>query len=189
MLNKFIKWLTIKLITYCERNNKVVDIMDRDKNGNMKPELYLRRYMVFFSRFGCIYIHRFFKSDDETHHDHPWNFFTYVVEGGYKEELLKSTNYDKFNVWPAHFETSQTERKPGSIAYRQAKDIHRVILPRSYSPEEEQLTPLTICLIGPRIREWGFWKNIPDTKNFKKWRIWTEFLGIDPYNKDFKGHS
>lgn len=183
-----IKKLILFLCDWCEKRGKVVMIMDRAEDGSTKPDLYLKRYMLFFSRFGCIYIHRFFRSDDETHHDHPWNFFTWVIEGGYQEETIQSDIYGKYGVWPAEFTKKLTTRKPGTIAYRRAKDIHRVILPRNFKAEEEHLAPLTVCFIGPRIREWGFWTPSKD-RNKKEWTIWTKFLDIDPSSPDFGGHS
>lgn len=191
LVAKLIKPIILFLIRYCEKRNKVVDIMDRDATGKAKPELYLRRYLLFSSSFACIYIHRFFKSDDETHHDHPWNFLTYIVDGKYKEEVLVSEIYAKYKVWPAKFSKQKNVREKGSIAYRRATDIHRVILYRNYKPEEFESAPLTICFIGPRVREWGFWGSVnskkPKSLN-KKWTIWTEFLNIDPQNPKFKGH-
>lgn len=186
-----IKWLVMKLIAWCEKTGRVVDIRDRGVNGEIKGSLYLRRYMLFYSRFFCIYIHRFLKSDDETHHDHPWNFLTYIVEGSYTEELLKSSVYDKFKVWPVRFKKSQNHREAGSIAYKRATDIHRVIVDKERTEEEIDEAPLTVCFIGPRIREWGFWlpAQTKVSRQDKKWVLWTEFLGIDPSSPEFKGHS
>jgi len=189
MVNKLVKWTIMRLIAYCRKTGKVIDIIDRDKDGYAKPELYMRRYRLIHNKLFCLYIHRFFKSDDETHHDHPWNFFTWVIDGGYDEERLISKTYSKFKVWPASFEKKKIHRAPGSIAYRRGTDIHRVIIDRTYGPEEEHVAPLTVCFVGPRMREWGFWTESRKSKELKSWVVWTEFLGIDPGSSKFKGHS
>ena len=184
-----VKWLVLKLANWCERTGRMIDIRDRDENGETKGTLYLRRYMVFQSKLFCVYIHRFLKSDDDTHHDHPWNFLTYVVDGGYTEETVTSPLYKKFGVWPVEFTKSVTKRLPGTIAYRRAKDIHRVIVDKERTEAEVDQAPLTVCFIGPRVREWGFWLPVKEEPKKKRWVLWTEFLELDPSHPEFKGHS
>lgn len=182
-----IKWIVLQLIKWCERTDRVVKIYDRDTDGNSKGTLYLVRYMLFHSKYFCLYIHRFMKSDLEVLHDHPWNFFTYIVDGQYTERTVQSDVYNKFHVWPVKFKESTNFRTKGSLAFRKATDIHRVEIARNYKEEEIENAPLTMCFIGPRVREWGFW--VPTNEGKHRWVLWTEFLELDPSHPEFKGHS
>lgn len=177
LLQKLLVKLVNKLCKYLEKNGGRYLIPDRGAGGVDKGRTYLVRYILFKSKWMCIYIHRFLVSDLETFHDHPWNFFTFVIQGGYDEYKIKRKN----GLWIE----KRIRRKPMSLAYRKATDIHRVAVDRNYTEEEMESAPLTICVIGPRVREWGFW--IGD--KVKKWIGWTDFLNIDTSNSDFRGHE
>ena len=48
-------------------------------------ELYLRRLRVVSCRWFGVYVHWFHASDDDSLHDHPWWFLTFILWGGYWE--------------------------------------------------------------------------------------------------------
>ena len=74
---------------------------------------YLDRwYIIRTKRFG-LYLHRFWSSDEDGVHDHPWNNFSWVLHGGYWELLP-----DGQKLW----------RKPGFKKYRHAEEFHRIEL-------------------------------------------------------------
>lgn len=153
------------LMNWCRKKGRVFNITGTDTS-----DVYMIRYIVFKSNLFCVYIHRFLRSDKDEHHDHPWNFFTYIISGAYEEELLD----------PNTGRTSVVFRKQGTLAYRRHTDIHKVRLRRSWQPHDCKEAPLTICFMGPRKQEWGFW--IPHLygygkKPYKK-ILWREFLGI-----------
>jgi hypothetical protein len=181
MLNKFMTAFVKMLIKRCEKRGDVFYI----KGGPAGKTVYLVRYIAFKSRFGCIYIHRFMRSDADDPHDHPWNFFTYVCEGGYKEYFY---DREKPQIYKGEFKTMWTRyvnnRAPGSIAFRKATDIHQVVLDRSYEMEEIEQAPLTICLMGPRLREWGFWDLKAAGAIFTDWR---KYIGIRADDPRYKG--
>lgn len=183
------------IMKWCINRGRVVNIMDRDEK-----EVYMIRYIVFKSKFFSIYIHRFLQSDDDVHHDHPWNFFTYIISGGYREEVLRP-DMDKGLLKP-HLGT----RKQGSLAFRRAEDTHRVILDRSYRVSEQEVAPLTACFIFRRRRVWGFKKpvysksykirqvngqDIPDLDESRvvgyEWINWKDYLGIYPGDPRYHG--
>ena len=59
-------------------------ILDRESN-----EPYLERFYLFLKDRGNfpfnIFLHRFLKSDPDDLHDHPWNYRTLILWGGYWE--------------------------------------------------------------------------------------------------------
>lgn len=79
-----------------------------------KPgELYLTRYVIFQCRFFGMYIHKFWISDYDVPHDHPWNFISMPFTKGYKEHLPDGTY-----VW----------RSPFNFKFRTAHELHWVEL-------------------------------------------------------------
>lgn len=176
MLNRVVRFLADKLVDWCVDNDRVHLI-----KGDGEKTVYLVRYIVLKSKFLTIFIHRFLRSDKQDPHDHPWNFFTYIISGCYYEHFydrsaplaeidLKQTingTHEVHKVYTQYWSKTTNVRKEGSVAYRRANDIHRVELDRSYTLDEIHLAPYTVCFIGPRVREWGFWTS--DTI-FVDWR-------------------
>ena len=169
------------LVKYATKHSKRIEIKGKD-NG----DLYLVRYLLFKSTPLSIYIHRFMRSDADTPHDHPWNFFTYIVTKGYKEVTYLPDGEDRGLLKP-----HESERKPGTLAYRKALDTHKVVNhgDRIYSRDEEHLAPLTVCIILKRHRIWGFITEA--TKGGRiigyTWNNWMDYLGISPGDDDFDG--
>ncbi len=172
-----IKLLTKLAIKYCIWRNKVYHI-----NGNNNNEVFLVRYIFFKSKAFSIYIHRFLHSDADAPHNHPWDFYTYVVENGYQEYFYDiSKPIVEKNEFKSFWTMSINLRKPGSLAFRKATDIHRVILPKTYTLEEIEQAPLSICLMLRRKQNWGYWKN---GCFFIDWR---EYLEIKPDDSRVEG--
>lgn len=176
-----IKAIANAIANWCERTGRVFYIT----GGPNGKTVYLVRYIPFKSKYFCFYIHRFMRSDADDPHDHPWNFFTYVISGGYKEAFYDRNKpvagTDEFQaLWSKTINT----RLPGSIAYRRSTDVHQVILDKDYEMSEIKDAPFTVCLIGPRLREWGFW---PLANKGKTWIDWRSYLSITPNDPRTKG--
>lgn len=184
LINMIVKPIVYLLIKRAEKNNNIFYIT----GGADQKTVYLVRYILWKSYwFGCCYIHRFVRSDADIPHDHPWNFYTYIVDGYYTEAFFerKSVQTDDGKQFVSFFKPKLNIRKPGSLAYRKATDVHKVIAPKEIhisvdDPEEVKRdkmkpAPLTICLMGPRLREWGFWSM--DGSEFTDWR---KYLDIKP---------
>lgn len=168
-----IKILVKMTMVICELFGRKVYIYGRTKNGSPSPDVYLVRWKVFKNKYFCLYIHRFLRSDADTHHDHPWDFYTYVVDGNYTEELLTKRGNG--------YLTQIVYRDTGSIVKRFSTDIHRVIVDEDRKISDLNNAPLTICFIGRKKREWGFW---PKTSRkglitYRKFKHWKEFLGTE----------
>lgn len=109
---------------------------------------YLTRWRLIQTPLFAAYLHRFWAPDhDEDFHDHPWDFVSIVLAGGYVEE----------RGWPLRVE----RRGRGSVAYRRAEDLHRIA---------SVIVPTwTLVLCGRRRREWGF-------QTPHGWVQWEEYL-------------
>lgn len=190
MLNKLINKVAQAICNWCERTGRVFYIT----GGPNGKTVYLVRYIPFKSKLACLYIHRFMRSDADDPHDHPWNFFTYVISGGYKEvfynrnQAVVGTDERPGKEGKKYFSSLWTKtintRLPGSIAYRRATDVHQVVLEKDYEMSELAQAPFTVCLIGPRLREWGFW---PLEDSGSAWVDWRSYLSITPNDPRTKG--
>ena len=99
---------------------------------------YLERYYVGTCFGYQVYIHRFLASDpDEEVHDHPWDAWTMILAGYYREETM--------------FDDILRIRR----AFRPAK-IGRHKFHRVHFPSELQDT-WTLFIHGKRVKGWGFW--------------------------------
>ena len=182
-MNWIIKQIVLKLADWCEKTGRLHVI-----TGGPKDETaYLARYILFKSKYGCIYIHRFLRSDADHPHDHPWNFFTYVISGGYDEwyyDVERPERSPDMKEYYSYWTTEINKRQPGSLAYRKATDIHKVVLNRSYTLDEIKEAPFTICFMGPRLRHWGFW-NLEEKGAV--WTDWRKYLNITPDDPRIEG--
>jgi hypothetical protein len=171
MLNRVVRFIVDLLIEWC-KNHKRAYVIYGDSD---RP--YLMRYLVVKNPYVNVFIHKFLRSDDPFPHDHPWNFWSYVVSGGYTEQRFDRAKAKHNHAEYTQYWTQSSEiRLPGSLAYRKFKDIHLVDLDRTYGLDELDLAPTTICVTGRRLQEWGFWL---DDRTYLDWR---EFLKIRSVN-------
>ncbi len=121
----------------------------------VSEEPYLERYYLFLKdrkNFPFnIFLHRFLKSDPDDLHDHPWNFRTIILYGGYWEY----TDSGKF--W----------RAPLSYRYAEANTFHRVELDKNIPH------CWTLFIPSKNFKDWGFrtktgWVNNIDYLKQKK---------------------
>lgn len=84
--------------------------------------------------FGSVRLHHWLSHDDDrAPHDHPWNFTTFVLKGGYRDVSPEGNEY-------LHAPT---------VRHRSATHQHTVF------PDEGGCW--TVIVTGPKIRTWGFW--------------------------------
>lgn len=117
-------------------------IMDREDN-----EPYLERYYVFLKDRTWfpfnVFVHKFLKSDPDEVHDHPWPYCTIILRGGYWEWTpvigRNGLVYGEVQQW----------KGAGQIRFGHSTDFHRIEL-------EPGITPWTLFIPGPKLRDWGF---------------------------------
>jgi hypothetical protein len=130
-------------------------------------EGYMNRYWLlpygwFFKRKGLFdwaaRIHQILRSDDDrAFHDHPWNYVTVVLRGGYWEVR------PQYDSWGLYTGNTRVWYGPGSILFRPAKSWHRLEIP-------EGKDAWTLFITGTWVQKWGFMPN-------PKWKIrYEEYL-------------
>ncbi len=137
MLERFISWLLSLLF-------------ERHEIGR-QGDVYLTRWVIWGKRFGPgrkVFLHRFHRSDsDAALHDHPWDFWSFILWGGYYEETPTGTKW----------------HRPLSLLKRPAEWRHRVVLTPGWRA-------WTLIWTGNKRRSWFFhcpkgatpWKQVVD---------------------------
>lgn len=105
-----------------------------------KPmENHFVRFRLVQSPWCGLFVHRFDNADVRTFHDHPWNFISVVLRGGYTEATpdgnSSRTNYRL--LWP------------GSINRKRATDLH-------YIASLHRKPTWSLILVGKHHRVWGY---------------------------------
>jgi hypothetical protein len=105
--------------------------------------VYLRRLRIFQTPWFALYLHFIYEPDlDRDPHDHPCNFWSLIVRGGYKERVYKwlhdhdhTPTHNRWNRWTLHY------------------------MPVAWAHQITDLVPgtITLCWFGRRSRRWGFW--------------------------------
>lgn len=100
---------------------------------------YLERLRIVQTPWGGLYLHRIAAKDSDVPHDHPWDFRSFILWGGYTEVLCND-----------HKPVGTVDRKRWRRwQLRRAEVSHYIatVQPHTY----------TLLLVGPRKRNWGFW--------------------------------
>lgn len=124
-----------------------------------------------FESSNSVLLHYFHKGDDDDAlHDHPWNFNTTILSGGYDEQLpppmYNARNYFEDPLHgPEILSEYKFKRRTGDIIARKATDLHMVVNVR---PDT-----WTLVTTGMYIRTWGF------HPEGEAWVNWRDYLGIE----------
>ena len=95
-------------------------------------ELHFRRWLILKLPWFSIFLHKIYKSDqDNDQHDHPWDFLSIILCGGYVEKHGKK----------------YTAALPFSILRRAAEYHHKI---RLIAPT------ISLVFARPRRRVWGY---------------------------------
>lgn len=114
---------------------------------------YLIRWHLF-TLFGMKFrLHHILLSDYDCLHDHPWNFVSIILKGGYWEHtnqiILHHPSgkrvYKNCKWYPA-----------GSVLFRNAEFQHSLEL-KLKNLKEGFITSWSLVIMFNRKREWGFW--------------------------------
>lgn len=116
---------------------------------------YMRRWIVQTDSGGSIHLHKILRSDnDRAPHNHPWNFVSIVLWGGYHEELYDARRHRGIGpAWDVRL-TGVLNRRPLTARYIDAKTLHKVKL--------RGRPAWTLCITGPKVKvlgkvkSWGF---------------------------------
>ena len=111
---------------------------------------YLTRWLVSEYRGRKVFLHHFQDSDADEMHDHPWNFVSVILSGGYWEKTPARGPL----TWNGTGPTREQWYGPGRVLVRPLNWIHSVRLPHGPGGPRDCWT---LLYIGPKVRPWGFW--------------------------------
>ena len=138
-------------------------ILDR-----VSKEPYLERYYIFlkdrkYFPFN-IFLHKFLKSDPDAQHDHPWNYITFVIKGGYWEWVPTFSKQGDITgekkIW----------RGAGHFRRCDAASYHRIEV-------EPGVECWTIFIPGIQRQSWGFLQH-DGTWNNQHWIPNEEYIAV-----------
>lgn len=145
-----------------------IDIPDR----NDPSKTYLRRLRIVRTPWFALYLHFIFLPDtDRDCHDHPWNFGSFVIRGGYTERL-----YEKARSLHRNPPFLLEERRHGRFSW------HRVFLHQAHKIVSVEKGLTTLVFIGREQKEWGFWTEdgwVPHTEYNREEDV--PFVMSDPF--------
>lgn len=102
------------LYTYGKTYDDV--FMDITKIVNGLKVLYMRRWFLWETKKGNLYLPRIVRSDDEDYHSHPWPFNSLIISGGYYDMAAKVTQ----GLTRKHLVVTVEQTKPFHIYRRTA---------------------------------------------------------------------
>ena len=130
---------------------------------------YMERW-VLNTPFGTLRVHHILRSDDAGSglHDHPWDFWSFLLTGGYHEVIPDAMEIAE--RWPGYAparisveaqarrgQVRRVWRRRFTLLRRKAEDPHRL----------ELVKPVwTLVWTGPMRRKWGFYS----PKGWVYWR-------------------
>jgi hypothetical protein len=142
---------------------------------------YLIRW-TFFDVFGySLKLHIILRSDDDrAPHDHPWDFLTLMLQGGYWEHTFSAVKGETNRTWvkpwtlrrcraPHPHRLELVEEVP--VARPTDPKLQNEIIDGFFSPNVRQMfrPAITLVFMWPSKREWGFYTP-------GRWVHWRDFL-------------
>ena len=99
--------------------------------------LHFQRYAIIETSFFAVYIHKIYRPDADKHlHTHPWNFWTIVLSGSYKELTVNGS----------------TVKAEGTVGSGDRSFVHKI--------EEIVRGPITTLFITwGKSQPWGYLVN------------------------------
>ena len=137
---------------------------------------YMSRWILIHPG-GTVRLHNIRREDaDNDLHDHPWDFVSIILRGGYIEEVPKNP-LDRAGQGGTEFITYT----PGCVNVVSAEDSHRIdlVMDNRLDPLEPGETGVwTLVFAGNYKRGWGFWSRY--SGKFIPWRVYTNSKpGVD----------
>lgn len=131
-------------------------------------DLYLWRLYLIETPFGGIKLHRIIRPDhDRAMHDHPWDFLSIVLRGGYTEAVEPKGFVPSRHVVAVH-----PWRRIRWASFHRAEDLHRIV------KLERNRPAWTLVLSGRKRRAWGFVEG-PGAP-WERWDLYLERIGRQP---------
>lgn len=117
---------------------------------------YLRRLRIVQTPWFAFLLHFIFVPDlDQDPHDHPWNFWSFVVRGGYTERFFEFVHDRNFS----HFRKRHLRWS-----------LHRMRVEHAHQIDGISPRTCTLLFVGRRQRDWGFWMS----EGFIPWKTYNQ---------------
>ncbi len=128
----------------------------------------------WFQRHLAIKIHHIILDDNACQHDHPWNFSSVILKGGYFEwqpcKFMDGSLYNDQEIFPKAYmirqECKYSDIKWNNAGYWEWKKWHgagSVISHKAKDQHKLELAPgiecWTFVITGRVVRKWGFHTN------------------------------
>lgn len=125
----------------------------------IEGQVYMRRWYLIQTPWFGIRVHNILLPDqDRALHDHPWNFTSVILKGGYEEFVVEAPLYE---------DSGMQEWAPNKYRWNRWSRHKRL------STQPHRVVPFGDCwtLIwnGPTHRKWGF------TERPGHWAHWSEY--------------
>lgn len=134
---------------------QTLDILAKDDSG----DVYLHRLRILQTPFFAFYLHDLNLPDsDRDPHDHPWNFTSIILRGGYTEEVFDN-QYECLEG--AYRKPRRNTWKRWSIHKMTTEKAHRIL---TVEPKT-----VSLVIVGRRKRDWGFWTS-------QGWVAWQDYV-------------
>lgn len=125
--------------------------------NHVDGELYMERFALcsFFGGRFAMRLHHIVREDRDRHcHDHPWDFFSLVLQNSYVEArpLLQEGLWDgpdNGDETALQEKCTFTRRGFLSLGFRRALDRHKIV---AVEPDT-----WTLFITGPYKNQWGFY--------------------------------
>lgn len=118
--------------------------------------LYLKRWRLISTKWFGIYLHRFYRPDDDRDlHSHPWSWCASLLLSGWYIEQVGKIGKGKLqkqgDYWHIKRTLERNERlyTAGSLRFFRGDKYHAV-------SEIKPAGTWTLFAHGPLVREWGF---------------------------------
>lgn len=142
-----------------------------------EDRVVFRRWRLIKTPWFQLFVHAIYDHDHDHHcHDHPWDFASLVIKGGY-EEMVETPRFFDVNTNRYAVDTKIRVRKLGSVAKLPAEGMfHRIT-------RLLDGTCYTLVLASGRKRNWGFFHHVKgwvdnDTYRFLKRKGWLDMLEV-----------
>lgn len=149
------------MLRFCRWLADLLPVTEQGHLLHADDSLYMGRWEFFRTRLFWPRLHLIATPDLDRHlHDHPADFFSLVLHGGYVEDRPQTVDpcFDDNGVE----RTVTVVRGPGSFAFRRATDRHkiRIVAPNTFT---------LFIFSGGKRQWWGFytpagkvfWKDYP----------------------------
>lgn len=155
----------------------------RHRDIVIDDELYLRRVFLTPRSWPLrVFLHFIFRPDEgKWLHDHPWDFWSLTLWGGYDEMRMLPADDppDRHLLDSRIYRLKHNKLLPFLpfvwIKYP-AETRHRVVMDHIDGPK----TTVTLLFVKQASREWGFFPHDDD-----RWVHWREHLGLTPVPRTY----